>query len=135
MFASIHSVVMKSLIVLGITAKNTAMHLISLCGNFVERHSFSIVSGKSPETMRKLCLPTKFPHQEISRLFKSLKCLKSLKFTVFKKLWEFAFAFPTNFWSFTMIRSYKGVYAHAVIIFCCWTFTTFLAREPFWQST
>ena len=35
------------------------------CLNFVERHSFRRVSGKSPETMRELCLSTKFPHQEI----------------------------------------------------------------------
>ena len=40
-------------------------HLISWCRNFVERHSFSIVSGESPETMRKLCLSAKFLHQEI----------------------------------------------------------------------
>ena len=40
-------------------------HLISTCGNFVERHSFRIVSGESPETLRKLCLSTKFQHQEI----------------------------------------------------------------------
>ena len=35
------------------------------CLNFVERHSFRRVSGKSPETMRELCLSTKFPQQEI----------------------------------------------------------------------
>ena len=29
-------------------------YLISWCGNFVERHSFRIVSGESPKTMRKL---------------------------------------------------------------------------------
>ena len=40
-------------------------HLISWCGDFVERHSFCIVSGDLPETMRKLCLSTTFPHQEI----------------------------------------------------------------------
>ena len=34
-------------------------------GNFVESHSFRIVSGNSTETMRKVCLSTKFPHQEI----------------------------------------------------------------------
>ena len=39
-------------------------HLISWCSNFVERHSFRIVSGKLPETMWELCLSTKFPHQE-----------------------------------------------------------------------
>ena len=47
------------------TAKNTVISLISWYGNFVERHSFRIVSGDSPETMRKLCLSTKFPYQEI----------------------------------------------------------------------
>ena len=39
--------------------------LTSWCGNFLERHVFCIVSGDSPETMQKLCLSTKFPHQEI----------------------------------------------------------------------
>ena len=39
--------------------------LISWSGNFVEKHSFRIVSGDSPETIRELCLFTKFPHQEI----------------------------------------------------------------------
>ena len=38
---------------------NTLLHLISWCGNFVDRHSFRTVSG---ETMGKLCLSTKFPH-------------------------------------------------------------------------
>ena len=40
-------------------------HLISWCGSFVERHSFRIDSGESPETVRKLCLSTKCPQQEI----------------------------------------------------------------------
>ena len=40
-------------------------HLISWCEKFMERHSFRIISGDSPKTMRKLCLSTKFPHQEI----------------------------------------------------------------------
>ena len=44
---------------------NFQINVISWCGNFVERHSFCIVSGESPETMRKLCLSTKFSHQEI----------------------------------------------------------------------
>ena len=39
--------------------------LISRCGNFVQRHSFRIVSGESPETLRKLWLSTKFPHHKI----------------------------------------------------------------------
>ena len=38
-------------------------HLIFWCGNFEERYSFHIVSGESPETMRKMCLSSKFPHQ------------------------------------------------------------------------
>ena len=40
-------------------------HLTYLCGNFLERHTFCIVLGESPETIRKLCLSTKFLHQEI----------------------------------------------------------------------
>ena len=43
-------------------------HLISRCENFVEKNSFHIISGNSGnslETMRKLFLSTKFPHQEI----------------------------------------------------------------------
>ena len=39
--------------------------VFSWCGSFVERHSFGIVSGHSPETMPRLCLSTKFPYQEI----------------------------------------------------------------------
>ena len=33
----------------------------------MERHSFHIVSSDYPETMRKLCLFTKFPYQETRR--------------------------------------------------------------------
>ena len=44
-------------------------HLISWCGNFKERHSFRVVSGDSPETMRKLYLSQKFPHQKIRENF------------------------------------------------------------------
>ena len=35
------------------------------CGNFVERHNFCIISGDLTETMWKMCLFTKFPHQKI----------------------------------------------------------------------
>ena len=42
--------------------------LISWSGYFTERYSFRRVSGESPETLRRLCLSTKFPHQEISIL-------------------------------------------------------------------
>ena len=34
--------------------------------SFLWKDSFRIVSSESPETMRKLCLSTKFPHQEIT---------------------------------------------------------------------
>ena len=40
-------------------------HLIFWCGNFVKRHKFRIVLGKLSGTMRKLCLSTKYPHQNI----------------------------------------------------------------------
>ena len=45
--------------------KMSQLHLISWRGNFAERHSFRIILGDSPETMRKLCLSGKFLHQEI----------------------------------------------------------------------
>ena len=47
------------------TAKNSVISPNFLEWKFVERHSFSLFSGKSPETMQKLCLSTKFPHEEI----------------------------------------------------------------------
>ena len=40
-------------------------HLISTI-SFLETHSFRIVLSKLPKTFRKLCISTKFPHQEIS---------------------------------------------------------------------
>ena len=43
-------------------------HLTSWCGSFVERHNFRIVSGESPVTVLKLCLSTKFSHQEIGKI-------------------------------------------------------------------
>ena len=46
-------------------SKILQFHLIPWCGNFVERHSLPIVLCDSPETMRKLRLSTKLPHQEI----------------------------------------------------------------------
>ena len=49
----------------GTLRKIVLFQLISWCGNFVERHSFRIVLGDLPNTMRKLCLSTKFPHQKI----------------------------------------------------------------------
>ena len=42
-------------------------HLISWCGN-LDRHSFRRVSGDSPETVQKLYLSTKFPHQELGEI-------------------------------------------------------------------
>ena len=47
------------------TAKNTVISPDFLQWNFAERHIFRIVLDDLPETMRKLCLSAKFPHQEI----------------------------------------------------------------------
>ena len=33
----------------------------------METHSFRIVSGDLPETLRKLCVSAKFPYQEIRK--------------------------------------------------------------------
>ena len=51
---------------------------ISWCGNFLEtvRHSFCRVLGESPETLQKLCLSTKFPHQEIGLNFGILRSVR-----------------------------------------------------------
>ena len=47
-------------------------HLISWCGNFVERHSLSIVLYDSPKTVRKLRLSTMLPQHEITVFFCSV---------------------------------------------------------------
>ena len=51
----------------GGTVKNTVIspNAVKFCGSFVERHSFCIVLGQLHKTMCKVCLSTKFPHQEI----------------------------------------------------------------------
>ena len=54
-----HFVLISSLVL----CKIPKFHLISSCGNFVERLSFRRVSGESLKTLRKLCLSTKFPHR------------------------------------------------------------------------
>ena len=46
--------------VLRYTAKNNVTGSNSCRGNFVERHSFRIVSSDLRKTMRKLCLSPKF---------------------------------------------------------------------------
>ena len=46
-------------------SKISTFHLISWCGNFMERHIFRRVSGESPEALWKLCLSDKCSHQEI----------------------------------------------------------------------
>ena len=66
--------------------KIPSFHLISWYGNFVERHSFRIVSGNLSKTIRKLYLSTKFPHQEF-RWHYGILCSVSKYFPVsFAKL-------------------------------------------------
>ena len=43
-------------------------HLISWCGKFVEINSFCRISSDPPETLRKLCIFTKFSHDEIGEI-------------------------------------------------------------------
>ena len=45
--------------------KISYFHLLSWFDNFVETHSFRIVSSEPPKTLQKLCVSTNFPHQEI----------------------------------------------------------------------
>ena len=49
------------------------------CGNVKEKHSFRIVLGNSPETMRNLCFSTKFLHQEIMWNYRILRSAKHPK--------------------------------------------------------
>ena len=60
-------------------------HLISWCGN-LDRHSFRRVSGDSPETVQKLYLSTKFPHQEIRWNYGVLHSSGALN--VQRKVWD-----------------------------------------------
>ena len=46
------------------TTYNAVISPNFLVWKFAERYSFRIVSEESPETIRKLCLSAKFPHQE-----------------------------------------------------------------------
>ena len=48
--------------------KIPSFHLISWCGNFVERHSFHIVLGELCETMWKLCLSTNFHTRKLGEI-------------------------------------------------------------------
>ena len=57
------------------TAKNTVISPNFLMWKFCGMHSFRIVSGESPETMRKLCLSTKFPHQGIRWNYGISRCV------------------------------------------------------------
>ena len=68
----------KNVEICGSMRKIRKFHLISWWGNIVERHSFRRVSGESHETLRKLCLSAKFPHQEIRWNF-SILCSGSYK--------------------------------------------------------
>ena len=47
------------------TTEIPKFHLISSSGNFVETQSLRTVFGDSPDTIWKICLSTKLPHQEI----------------------------------------------------------------------
>ena len=74
-------------------------HLIFYCGNFVGKHSFCIDSGDSPETMRKLCLSTKFTQQKVTRNY-VIFCSASLTLFQKKKIISSMFGFNcgSNFW-------------------------------------
>ena len=49
----------------GCIAKNTVISPNFMVWKFCAKAQFPHSLGESPETMRKLCLSTKFPHQEI----------------------------------------------------------------------
>ena len=62
-----------------ILRKIPEFNLISWRENFMKRHNFRRVSGKSTETVRKLYLSTKCPHQEIRWNYGILHSVRTLK--------------------------------------------------------
>ena len=62
--------------------KTPTFHIISYCGNFVERLSFRRVLSKSLETLRILRFSTKFPHQQIRRNFGILRIVLCILYTL-----------------------------------------------------
>ena len=59
-------------------------HLISWCGNFMENHSFRIVSVDSHKTIQKLCFSTKFPYQEITWNYSIFQVVSIFQGSIFK---------------------------------------------------
>ena len=47
--------------------KISQLNLICWCGNSLEMYSFYNVSDNSLKILQKLCIPTDFPYQEISK--------------------------------------------------------------------
>ena len=83
-----------------VTAWNTVISISSLVWRFCR----NIVSGESPKTLQKLCVSTKFPHQEIRWSFGILRseCVKYHK--PISKMFRFSFA------SFSFIVIVKGFF-------------------------
>ena len=74
----------------------------------MQRHGFRIVSCESPETMRKLCLSTKFPHYEI-RWNYGIFC---------RALHAIRFAIQTLLWSLEVVILDKSIPRHHPVVFC-----------------
>ena len=83
--------------------------------------SFCIVSSESPETMRRLCLSTKFPHQEIRWNYGILRILyinkphRKIVEQIIKNVWPVLFEnkFTGLLWSVCVTTGKK--ISHAVI--------------------
>ena len=74
------------------TAKNTLISPNFLLWKFLERHSLRRVSDDSPETLGKMCLSTKFPHQVIGRnygILRSVPFLEGISLTHFRPMFPF----------------------------------------------
>ena len=63
-------------------------HLISWCRNFVEGHSFCIVSADLPYTMHKPYFSRKFLHQKIRWNYCVLRSVSKLRFQGLPKTWS-----------------------------------------------
>ena len=78
----------------------------------MQRHSFRKVSGESPETMRKLCLSSKFPHKEIRWFYGILRSTLCATFYNLNHFQPFSyFLVVLNFGSFYLkLMSYNFTY-------------------------
>ena len=93
-------------------------HLIFLFGHFLERHSFVIVSCEPPETMRKLYLSVKFPHQGIRWSYKIFQSIwfgyKLFKFSHALSLFDYKLS-PCSLFVHSLYELFTFIYLFSIL--------------------